>query len=184
MSRRLDTQGRSTGDAPIDTPEQEIEKIAPGNALTTVGTVIAVLFAFPSSFIGIYGVITIVSGGSLLAGITSALWGYAVVIGAYELMRCKFDWDRGRKRQNFHLGVGLIAVAIAMVASAALENILFVFAVFPGRVGVNYANERYEKNYVAAIYATLLLLCFSIAVWLYSNEYQARQLAAWIEALP
>ena len=174
----------SKSDSPIDTPQEEIQKIAPGNAITTVGTVVAVLFAFPSSFIGINGVITIVSGEGFIGGLVSALWGYGVVVGAYELLRCKFDWERGRKRQNLHLAVGMIAVSIAMIGSAALENILFIFAVFPAIVGVKYAKQRYEKIHVATIYAAMPLVCFSIAIWLFGNEFKARQLAAWVEALP
>ena len=78
----------------------------------------------------------------------------------------------------------MVAVSVAMVGSAALENLLFVFAVFPGIAGVLHARRRFATNYAAAIYTLILVTSFATAVWLYSNEFQARQLVAAVEALP
>jgi hypothetical protein len=168
----------------INTQPVEAKTFSASVALTTIGTVIAVLFAVPALFIGIFGIIKVVSGDSYLGGLVSAIWGYATVVGAYELNRSKFDWDRGRSYDNLHLGTGMVAVSVAMVGSAALENLLFVFAVFPGIAGVLHARRRFSKNYTAAIYTLMLVTSFTTAIWLYSNEFQARQLVAAIEALP
>jgi len=169
---------------PIDTPPEESEPAPRGAALMTAGTVFAVLFAIPSSFIAIFGIVTTASGESYVGGLASLIWGVAAVVGAYELNRNRFNWDRGRNRRNLHLCAGMVAVSIAIVGSGALENLLFIFAPLPALAAIQLARVRYPGKWVGGIFLVMLLVSLATAIWLYSNEFKARQLVAWVEALP
>jgi len=175
---------RPRGDLPIDTPPGDPEPAPPGTALMTAGTVSAVLFAIPSSFIAIFGIITTVSGESYVGGLATLSWGVAAVVGAYELNRSRFNWDRGRNRRNLNLCAGMVAVSIAIVGSGALENLLFIFAPLPALAAIQLARLRYPRKWIGGLFLLMLLVSLATAIWLYSNEFKARQLVAWIEALP
>ena len=76
------------------------------------------LLGVPCFFIGIYGVVGVITGGKLVAGFLGVMWSYLVVVGAYELNRRKFNWTRGSEHSDMHLLAGTLAVSFGLVISA------------------------------------------------------------------
>ncbi len=79
-------------------------------SIVNAGAVIAVLLGLPCVFIFLYGLAGVITGKKIIAGMMGAAWAGMAVIGAYELNRRKFAWQKGAQHADLHLLAGTIAV--------------------------------------------------------------------------
>ena len=148
------------------------------------GAVIAVLLGIPSLFIGLFGVVGIISGGKMIAGTLCAAWGYLAVAGAYELNRRKFDWTRGGQYSNQHLMAGTLAVSIGLVISGAMHQTMPALAIVPALSTTIQANDGHDRKYMSLIHAAVLAAGVGAAIWFYTNGVISKVLLERFEALP
>jgi hypothetical protein len=139
-----------------------------------------VLLGIPSAFIGLFGVVGVISGDKIFAGALGTLWSYLAVAGAYELNRRKFDWDRGRQYSDHHLLAGTIAVSAGLAISGAMHETMPGLAVLPALSAIVQANDGHEKKYFSIVHIAVLVVGVSIAVWFYSNGVIGK---VWLESV-
>ena len=120
-------------------------------------------------FIGLFGLVGVISGDKIFAGALGALWGYLAVAGAYELNRRKFDWDRGRQFSDHHLLGGTIAVSAGLAISGAMHETMPGLAVVPALSAIIQANDGHDKKYYSIVHIAVLAIGLSFAIWFYSN---------------
>lgn len=134
-----------------------------------MGAVIAVLLGIPSLIFGIAGIVNVITGEKVIAGLLGAIWGYLAVSGSYELNRRKFDWDRGRKFSDQHLLNGTIAVSTGLVLSGAMHETMPALAIVPALSALIQANDGHQKKYRFFVHAVILAAGLSFAIWIYAN---------------
>ena len=157
----------------------------PGRStLTTVGAVIAVLLAIPGFFIGLYGLVGLLSLQQIVAGALGAFWGYGVVMGTYELIRRKYDRDKWREYADRHLLVGTIAVAMGLIFSGATRETMPGLAIVPALSAIIQANDGHEKKYRAWIHTAVLATGIGFGIYIYNNRRVAYWLEGIFEAMP
>lgn len=127
------------------------------------------LLGIPSVIFGLAGIVNVLTGEKVIAGMLGTAWGYLAVSGSYELNRRKFDWDRGRCYSDRHLLCGTIAVSAGLVISAAMHETMPALAIVPALSAMMQANDGHEKKYRFYVHATILAAGLSFAVWLYMN---------------
>lgn len=154
------------------------------NTIITVGAVIAVLLAIPGFFIGLYGVVGILSGNKLIGGALGTLWGYGVVAGTYELIRRKFDMDKWRKYSDQHLLAGTIAVSAGMIVSGAIHETMPALALVSALSAIIQANDGHDNKVWAWIHVAVLGTGIAIGTWIYNNSWVGSALLQRIESLP
>jgi hypothetical protein len=118
---------------------------------------------------GLAGIVNVITGEKIIAGLFGTLWSYLAVSGCYELNRRKFDWDRGRRFSDRHLLCGTIAVSSGLVLSGAMHETMPALAIVPALSAVLQANDGHDKKYRFFIHAIILAAGLSFAVWIYSN---------------
>ena len=114
------------------------------------------LLGVPCFFIGIYGVVGVITGGKLVAGFLGVVWSYLVVVGAYELNRRKFNWSRGSEHSDQHLFAGTLAVSFGLVISGAIHETMPVLAIVPALSAIKQANDGHERKHWARVHAAVL----------------------------
>ena len=138
------------------------------------------LLGIPSFFIGLFGVGGVLSGDKIVAGSLGALWGYMASVGAYELNRRKFDWERGRRHSDRHLLAGTLAVSSGLILSGALHETMPALAIVPALSAIKQANDGHASKYPALIHAALLAAGLALGIWLYVDGVIGK---IWIERL-
>ncbi len=167
-------------DSPInDLPDDSAPRL-PGNVIVATGAVIAVLLGIPSFFIGLFGVGGVLSGEKIVAGTLGALWGYMASVGAYELNRRKFDWQRGRRYRDRHLLAGTLAVSIGLILSGALHETMPTLAIVPALSAIKQANDGHASKYPALLHTAVLAVGLTIGIWFYVDGVTGK---IWVERL-
>jgi hypothetical protein len=158
--------------------------VASGNVIISAGAVIAVLLGIPSFFIGIFGLIGLITGDKMVGGFFGALWGFMAAAGAYELNRRKYDWDRGRRYSDRNLLAGTVAVSAGLVISGAMHETMPGLAIVPALSAILQANDGHDKKYFSIIHIAVLTIGISIATWFYSNGVIGKVWLEQFETLP
>ena len=160
------------------------DPIPTGNALINSGAVIAVLLGVPCIFIGIYGVVGVLSGGKLVAGFLGVMWSYLAVVGAYELNRRKFNWSRGSKHSDQHLIAGTLAASLGLIISGAIHETMPVLAIVPALSAMKQANDGHKKKHRAKIHAFVLAAGLGVGAWFYVDGVIGQTLVNLVVELP
>jgi hypothetical protein len=155
-----------------------------GNTIVNAGAVIAVLLGIPCLFIGVYGVIGVLTGQKIVAGTLGATWGYLAVAGMYELNRRKFDWARGKKHSDLHLLGGTVAVATGLVMSGAMHETMPALAIVPALSAITQANDGHDHKTMFFVHLVVLLVGAGIGIWFYTDGIIGTVLMDSIAALP
>ncbi len=145
---------------------------------------IAVLLGVPIIFIGVYGVVGVVTGGKLVAGLLGVAWSYLAVAGAYELNRRKFNWSRGRRYSDRHLFAGTLAVSLGLVISGAIHETMPLLAIVPALSAMKQANDGHENKYRSWVHAAALAAGLGIGIWFYVDGVIGQVMMEKIVALP
>jgi hypothetical protein len=155
-----------------------------GNALNNSGAVIAVLLGIPCFFIGIYGVVGVLTGGKLVAGFLGSMWSYLAVAGSYELNRRKFNWTRGSRHSDQHLFAGTLAVSFGLIISGAIHETMPVLAIIPALSATKQANDGHSSKHWSLIHAGTLAAGLGVGIWLYVDGIIGQTLMQRIVELP
>lgn len=142
------------------------------------------LLGIPCFFIGIYGVVGVITGGQLVAGFLGSVWSYLAVAGAYELNRRKFNWSRGSKHSDQHLFAGTLAVSFGLIISGAIHETMPVLAIVPGLSAMKQANDGHESKHWSRIHAGVLAAGLGVGIWLYVDGIIGQTLMHRIVELP
>ncbi len=145
---------------------------------------IAVLLGVPIIFIGVYGVVGVVTGGKLVAGLLGVAWSYLAVAGAYELNRRKFNWSRGRRHSDWHLFAGTLAVSFGLVISGAIDETMPLLAIVPALSAMKQANNGHDKKYRSWVHAAMLAAGLGVGIWFYVDGIIGKVIMEKIVALP
>ena len=145
---------------------------------------IAVLLGFPIIFIGVYGVVGVVTGGKLVAGLLGIAWSYLAVAGAYELNRRKFNWSRGRRHRDRHLFAGALAVSFGLMVSGAIHETMPLLAIVPALSAMKQANNGHEKRHRSWVHAAVLTAGLGVGIWFYVDGFIGQVIMQKIVALP
>lgn len=157
----------------------------PGRStLITVGAVIAVLLAIPGFFIGLYGLVGLLSLKKIVAGALGAVWGYGAVMGTYELIRRKYDRDKWREYADRHLLAGTIAVTMGMIFSGVIRETMPGLAIVPALSAIIQANDGHKRKHRAWIHTAVLATGIGIGIYIYNNRWAAYWLEGLFEAAP
>ena len=105
----------------------------------------------------------------MVAGLLGAIWAYMAVVGMYELVRRKGDWDRGRKHADQHLLAGTIAVATGLMISGAVHETMPALAILPALSAIKQAGDGHEGRMLSWIHAGVLLIGIGVGVWFYTD---------------
>ena len=133
---------------------------------------------------GLYALAGILSGEKIVAGFLGAMWAYLTVVGAYELNRRKFNWQRGSQRSDPHLLAGTLAASTGLVISGALNETMPVLAIVPALSAIMQANDGHEKKYRSLIHAAVLLPGVVIGIWFYRDGVIGGVIMQNIAAMP
>lgn len=125
------------------------------------------LLGIPSFFIGVFGVVGVLTGQKVVAGSLGAIWGYMATVGAYELNRRKFDWERGRRHADRHLLAGTLAVSTGLVLSGALHETMPVLAIIPALSAIKQANDGHDNKLWSMVHAAILTVGTATGYWLF-----------------
>ena len=142
------------------------------------------LLGVPCFFIGIYGVVGVITGGKLVAGFLGVMWSYLVVVGAYELNRRKFNWTRGSEHSDMHLFAGTLAVSFGLAISGAIDETMPILAIVPALSAIKQANDGHEKKHWARIHAGVLAAGLGAGAWIYNDGVIGQTLIHTIVELP
>ncbi len=135
-------------------------------------------------FIGLFGVIGVITGEKLVAGFLGAMWAYMATTGAYELNRRKFGWSRGSRYSDRHLLAGTLAASVSLVISGALNETMPVLAIVPALSAVMQANDGHRNKYMALLHATILVAGVGIGTWFYTDGIVGSVLLDTVAAMP
>lgn len=152
--------------------------------MTDTGAVVSVFLAIPSQFIGLFALASLLSGDKVFGGLLGVTWAWFAATGAYELNRRKHGWARGTRYRTRHLLFGMLAVSAAMMVSGAIHELLFVFALAPALAAVLHANDDPGGRFLFLLYAVMIAVSLSVAVWLYVDTNTSLRLTDWFDALP
>ena len=142
------------------------------------------LLGVPIIFIGVYGVVGVVTGGKLVAGLLGVAWSYLAVAGAYELNRRKFNWSRGRRHSDWHLFAGTLAVSFGLVISGAIDETMPLLAIVPALSAIKQANSGHEKKYRSWVHVAVLAAGLGVGIWFYVDGIIGKVIMEKIVALP
>ena len=142
------------------------------------------LLGIPCFFIGVYGVAGVVSGGQLVAGLLGALWSYLAVVGAYELIRRKFNWSRGGRHSDQHLFAGTLAVSFGLVISGAIHETMPVLAIVPALSAMKQASDGHNNKHMSWVHAAVLTAGIGTAIWFYLDGVIGQVMMQKIVSLP
>lgn len=142
------------------------------------------LLGIPCFFIGLYGIVGVVTGAKMIAGFLGAFWSYLVVAGAYELNRRKFNWLRGSRHSDQHLFAGTLAVSFGLVISGAIHETMPALAVVPALSAIKQANDGHKKKYLAWIHTAVLIAGLGIGIWFYADGVIGQTLLNKVATLP
>ena len=142
------------------------------------------MLLIPCFSIGVYGVVGIVSGDNLVAGLFGTVWGYLAVTGVYELLRRRFSWSRGSGHSDWHLLAGTIAVSSGLVVSGALHETMPILALVPALSATRQANDGHAKKHRKWIHVTVLAAGFGVGTWLYMDGVIGQVMMQKIDTLP
>lgn len=176
--------GRGREYSLIDEHSGEYEPVKGDGAIINAGAVLAVLLGFPSLFIGLYGAAGVVTGQKLIAGALGMIWGFSAAAGAYELLRRKFDWDRGRHLNDYLLFAGTFAVSTGLMISGALQETMPALAVIPALSAVKQARDGHDNHLLTIIHGGLLSTGIIVGIWFYNDGVVGSILIDRIAALP
>lgn len=152
--------------------------------IINAGAVIALLLGIPGVFMGIFGAFGFLTGEKFIAGGLGALWGYMVVVGAYELNRRKFDWPRGRAQKDWHLLAGTLAVSTGLVVSGAMQESAAALAIVSALSAIKQANDGHDTKRLALIHVSILIAGIAGGIWFYGNHVFGKDLLDRVAALP
>jgi hypothetical protein len=178
-----DKLARQGGFVMYEDPERDVD-IPSGNFIVNAGAVMAVLLAIPSLFIGLFGLVGVITGQKLVAGGLGAAWGYMAVVGTYELNRRKFNWIHGSKYRDQHLLAGSLAVAIGLAVGGAVHETMPALAIVPVLSAIKQANDGHEWKVPSLVHAIILLAGIGAGIWLYSTNNTAIIILERIAAMP
>ncbi len=142
------------------------------------------LLGIPSFFISLFGVAGVLTGEKLVAGTLGALWGYMASVGTWELLRRKFDWDRGRRYADRNLLAGTIAVSTGLMLSGALHETMPVLAIIPALSAIKQANDGHDSKTMSRIHAAILSVGLGIGIWFFMDGIIGKLLIERIEMMP
>lgn len=142
------------------------------------------LLGIPCIFIGLFGVVGLITGEKLVAGTLGAIWGYFAVVGAYELNRRKFAWDRGSKHADLHLMGGTIAASSGLIVSGAVHETMPALAIVPALSAILQASDGHASRMLSAIHTILLLAGIGVGIWFYQDGIIGKVLLERVQALP
>jgi hypothetical protein len=148
------------------------------------GAVIAVLLGIPCFFIGVYGVVGVLTGQKIVGGLLGAVWGYLGVAGMYELSRRKFDWARGRRYGDLHLLGGTVAVAMGLIVSGAIHETMPALALVPAVSAMAQASDGHDSKTLSLVHMAVLVAGAGIGIWFYTNGIIGGVLLDRVAALP
>ncbi len=144
----------------------------------------SVLLGIPCVIMGLFAAVGFVTGDTLIAGALGSLWGYAAFLGAYELNRRKFDWERGRQHSDRNLLAGTCAVSVGLAISGAMHETMPILAIFPGLSATLQANDGHVRKFRLVIHAAILSTGLVMAIWFYTNGIIGRVWLDSVEAWP
>ncbi len=168
----------------IDTSPESGESRPTGNGIVNAGAIIAVLLGIWCIPIGIYGIVGVITGKKLVAGLLGALWSYMAVVGTYELIRRKFNRERGRKYRDQHLLAGTIAVAAGLMISGAVHETMPALAIVPALAAIKQANDGHGQKYRAWIHIAVLMVGIGVGGWFYTDGVIGDVILQRIAAMP
>ena len=148
------------------------------------GAIIAVLLGIWCIPIGIYGVVGIITGKKLVAGLLGAAWIYMAVVGMYELIRRKFDRERGRIYADQHLLAGTVAVSTGLMISGAMHETMPALAIVPALSAIKQASDGHEKKTLSWIHTAVLVTGIGIGIWFHTDGVIGGAILDKIAAMP
>ena len=175
---------RSVEDSPINELPEQSDLKPRGNFIITTGAVIAVLLGIPGFFIGVFGAVGVITGKKLVAGALGATWGYLAAVGSYELLRRKFDWQRGSRHSDRHLLAGTLAVSSGLAISGAMHETMPVLALIPACSAIMQANDGHAGKAMSTIHLAVLFVGVGIGTWFYTNGVIGKVLLDRVDAMP
>lgn len=142
------------------------------------------LLGVPSLFIGLFSLSGVLTGEKIVAGFLGAVWSYLAVVGAYELNRRKFDWERGRRFSDQHLLAGTLAASTGLILSGALNESMPALAIIPALSAIKQANDGHDNKYRSMIHAAILITGLGIGMWFFTNGVIGKVLLDRVVELP
>ncbi len=155
-----------------------------GNSIVNPGAIIAVLLGIWCVPVGIYGFIGVITGKKLVAGLLGTAWAYMAIVGTYELIRRRYDRDRGRKYADWHLLAGAIAVSTGLMISGAVHETMPALAIVPALSAIKQANDGHTGKMFSWIHTAVLAAGISIGVWFYRDGVIGDVILQEIAAMP
>lgn len=116
-----------------------------------------------------YGVVGVLTGQKIVAGLLGATWGYFAVAGMYELSRRKFGWARGRRYGDLHLLGGTAAVAMGLIVSGAINETMPALAIVPALSALAQANDGHDSRTLSLVHMAVLVGGAGIGIWFYTD---------------
>ena len=153
----------------IDTSPESGESRATDGGIINAGAIIAVLFGIWCIPIGIGGFIDIITGNKMVAGLLVVLWSYMGFFGAYELIRRKFDRQRGRKFRDQHLLAGTVAVSAGLMISGAFHETMPALLIVPALSAIKQADDGHEGKLLSRIHIAVLLAGIGVGIWFHTD---------------
>ncbi len=101
----------------------------------------------------------------MVASLLVAMWSYMGAVGMYELIRRKFDRERGRKYADPHLLAGTVAVSIGLMISGAEHETMPALAIIPALSAIKQANDGHATKILSWVHIGVLLTGIGVGVW-------------------
>ena len=134
--------------------------------------------------IGIYGLIGVITGQKIVAGLLGTAWSYMAVVGTYELVRRKFNRDRGRKFADWHLLAGTIAVSTGLMISGSVDQTLPALVIVPALSAISQASDGHQGKLFTWLHAALLASGIGVGIWMYRDGVTGGAILERIAAMP
>ena len=168
----------------VDTNPESGESRPTGSGIINAGAIIAALFGIWCIPIGIGGFIDIITGNKMVAGLLVVLWSYLGFVGAYELIRRKFDRQRGRKYRDQHLLAGTVAVSAGLMISGAVHETMPALLIMPALSAIKQANDGHSQKTLSWIHSAVLVAGIGVGVWFYTDGVIGDVILQKIAAMP
>ena len=154
------------------------------NSIINPGAVIAVLLGVWCVPIGIYGFVGAITGQKIVAGLMATVWAYMAVVGTYELIRRKFNRDRGRRYADWHLLAGSIAVSEGLMISGAIGETMPALAIVPALSAIVQASDGHTGKVLSWLHAAVLAAGIGVGIWFYRDGVIGGAILARIATMP